>query len=235
MKTSFRLNGKSVAWELDPGISLRDALRAKGIVSVRNGCDGEGACGLCAVLFDGHSVNSCQLLAVQADGHEIRTVDGLSKDRELSIVQRALVDAACVQCGYCTPAVALAIQELLERIGILQPSRAAIADALSGTMCRCTGYEQFFNAVRIAVDAPVRARLRRSRRARVPSRPAAHRQGSREGGRGPPGPRRASLRRGPRRRRRLPPQDADEPPRPCVDQRPSTRRPPRPCPASSPS
>jgi putative selenate reductase molybdopterin-binding subunit len=150
MKASFRLNGKSVAWELDPGTSLRDALRAKGIVSVRNGCDGEGACGLCAVLFDGHSVNSCQLLAAQADGHDIRTADGLSKDRELSIVQRALVDAACVQCGYCTPAVALAIEELLERSGNRQPSRAAVADALSSMMCRCTGYEQFYDAVRIA-------------------------------------------------------------------------------------
>ena len=150
MKASFRLNGKSVAWELNPGTSLRDALRAKGIVSVRNGCDGEGACGLCAVLFDGHSVNSCQLLAAQADGHDIRTADGLSKDRELSIVQRALVDAACVQCGYCTPAVALAIEELLERSGNRQPSRAAVADALSSTMCRCTGYEQFYDAVRIA-------------------------------------------------------------------------------------
>ncbi len=154
MRTAFRLNGRSVAWDLDPGISLRDALRARGIVSLRNGCDGEGSCGLCAVLLDGRSVNSCQILAVQADGHEVRTVDGLSKDRELSIVQRALVDAACVQCGYCTPAVALAIHELLERSREdsrgREPSREAIADALSSTMCRCTGYEQFFNAVRLA-------------------------------------------------------------------------------------
>ena len=115
MKTAFTLNGKSVSWELDQGTSLRDALRAKGIVSVRNGCDGEGSCGLCAVLLDGASVNSCQILAVQVQGREVRTVDGLAKDRELSIVQRALVDAACVQCGYCTPAVALAIHELLGR------------------------------------------------------------------------------------------------------------------------
>jgi putative selenate reductase molybdopterin-binding subunit len=148
MKTSLKLNGKAVSWELDPGLSLRDALRAKGIVSVRNGCDGEGSCGLCAVILDGRSANSCQILAVQAEGRKIWTVDGLSKDRRLGIVQRALVDAACVQCGYCTPAVTLAIHELLERDR--RPDRAAIADALSGTMCRCTGYEQFFNAVRIA-------------------------------------------------------------------------------------
>jgi putative selenate reductase molybdopterin-binding subunit len=121
---------------------------------VRNGCDGEGACGLCAVLLDGRSVNSCQLLAVQVAGSKVWTVDGLSRNRELGVVQRALVDAACVQCGYCTPAVALAIHELLQRSRegscIALPSREDVADALSGTMCRCTGYEQFFNAVRIA-------------------------------------------------------------------------------------
>jgi putative selenate reductase molybdopterin-binding subunit len=155
MKVDFALNGRTVSWEVDPGTSLRDELRERGIVSVRNGCDGEGACGLCAVIMDGRSVNSCQLLAVQAAGAEVWTVDGLSKNRELGVVQRALVDAACVQCGYCTPAVALAIQELLGRCRgedgrPREPSRAEVADALSGTMCRCTGYEQFFNAVRIA-------------------------------------------------------------------------------------
>ena len=148
MKTAFKLNGKNVAWDFEPGMSLRDALRAKGIVSVRNGCDGEGSCGLCAVLLDGRSVNSCQILAAQVDGREVLTVEGLSRDRTLSVVQRALVDASCVQCGYCTPAVALALHELLERDR--NPSRTAIADALSSTMCRCTGYEQFFDAVRIA-------------------------------------------------------------------------------------
>jgi putative selenate reductase molybdopterin-binding subunit len=148
MKTAFKLNGKNVAWDFEPGVSLRDALRAKGVVSVRNGCDGEGSCGLCAVLLDGRSVNSCQILAAQVGGREVLTVEGLSRDRKLSVVQRALVDASCVQCGYCTPAVALAIHELLERDRA--PSREAIADALSSTMCRCTGYEQFFDAVRIA-------------------------------------------------------------------------------------
>jgi len=155
MKTSFVLNGRPVSWEVDPGASLRDELRSRGLVSVRNGCDGEGSCGLCAVLLDGHSVNSCQILAAQAEGRKIWTVDGLSKSRELGLVQRALVDASCVQCGYCTPAVALAIQELLDRCRtsggtIREPSRDEVSDALSGTMCRCTGYEQFFNAVRIA-------------------------------------------------------------------------------------
>jgi len=148
VKIDFKLNGKTVSWDVDVGVTLRDELREKGIVSVRNGCDGEGACGLCAVILDGRSVNSCQLLAVQAQGHAVWTVDGLSKNRELGLVQRALVDAACVQCGYCTPAVTLAIHELLQRDR--NPDKAAIQDALSSTMCRCTGYEQFYNAVRIA-------------------------------------------------------------------------------------
>ncbi|MFA6508186.1 MAG: 2Fe-2S iron-sulfur cluster-binding protein, partial [Treponemataceae bacterium] len=148
MKTSFQLNGRSVSWELEVGESLRDALRRKGIVSVRNACDGEGSCGLCAVILDGKLVNSCQILAPQVEGRSIVTVEYFSKDRKLGVVQRALVDAACVQCGYCTPAIALAIQELLDRSK--NPTDEEIADALSGTLCRCTGYEQFYEAVRLA-------------------------------------------------------------------------------------
>ncbi|HNX30925.1 MAG TPA: molybdopterin-dependent oxidoreductase Mo/Fe-S-binding subunit [Holophaga sp.] len=148
MNVAFKLNGRPVSWNCEPGETLRDALRRKGIVSVRNGCDGEGSCGLCAVILDRKPVNSCQILAAQVDGCEVVTVEHFSKDRTLSIVQRALVDAACVQCGYCIPAVVLAIEDLLARDP--DPGRAAIADALAGTMCRCTGYEQFFSAVRIA-------------------------------------------------------------------------------------
>ena len=148
MKIGFKLNGRRVAWDCEPGESLRDLLRRKGIVSVRNGCDGSGSCGLCAVVLDRRTVNSCQVLAPQVEGKEVFTVEHLSKDRSLSIVQRALVDAACVQCGYCTPAVALAMQDLLDRSA--DPSEEEIRDALAGTLCRCTGYEQFYNAVRIA-------------------------------------------------------------------------------------
>ena len=148
MKVAFKLNGRAVAWDCEPAESLRDALRRKGIVSVRNGCDGAGSCGLCTVIMDRQTVNSCQTLAVQADGREVFTVEHFSKDRKLSVVQRALVDAACVQCGYCTPAVTIAIHELLERSAA--PSDDQVRDALAGTLCRCTGYEQFYNAVRIA-------------------------------------------------------------------------------------
>ena len=109
MKVTFKLNGRAVAWDCEPGETLRAALRRKGVVSVRDGCDGEGSCGLCAVILDGRVVNSCQVLAPQAEGKTVLTVDYFSKDRKLSIVQRSLIDAHCVQCGYCTPAVVLAL------------------------------------------------------------------------------------------------------------------------------
>ncbi len=150
MKVTFKLNGRAVAWDCEPGETLRAALRRKGVVSVRDGCDGEGSCGLCAVILDGRVVNSCQVLAPQAEGKTVLTVDYFSKDRKLSIVQRSLIDAHCVQCGYCTPAVVLALHDLLERSP--KPTKDETRDALSGTLCRCTGYEQFFDAARIASE-----------------------------------------------------------------------------------
>ncbi len=148
MTVNFELNGRRVSWDSADGETLKALLRRKGVISIKDGCDGEGACGLCAVIFDGKLVNSCIVLAAEAEGKRVVTVEHFSKDRTLSIVQRALVDAACVQCGYCTPAVVLAVHELLERSKA--PTDGEIRDALSGTYCRCTGYEQFFNAVRIA-------------------------------------------------------------------------------------
>ncbi|MBN2874563.1 MAG: molybdopterin-dependent oxidoreductase Mo/Fe-S-binding subunit [Spirochaetales bacterium] len=148
MKVSFYLNSRAVSWDCEPGETLRSALRRKGIISVRDGCDGEGSCGLCAVLLNGRLVNSCQILAPQVEGQKIFTVDWYSKDRKLSIVQRSLIDASCVQCGYCTPAVTLALHELLERSP--DPDEDEIRDALSGTLCRCTGYEQFYDAAKMA-------------------------------------------------------------------------------------
>ncbi|MEI6876296.1 MAG: 2Fe-2S iron-sulfur cluster-binding protein, partial [Spirochaetota bacterium] len=148
MRVSFTLNGKKKAWEAAPGESLRDLLRKKGIVSVRNGCDGEGSCGLCAVILDGKLVNSCLVLAAEAEGKTVIAVERNSGDPLLEIAQRALIDASCVQCGYCSPAVALALRDLLARNP--EPGDVEVRDALSGTLCRCTGYEQFYAAARIA-------------------------------------------------------------------------------------
>jgi aerobic-type carbon monoxide dehydrogenase small subunit (CoxS/CutS family) len=137
MTTTFTLNGRAASYSCESGESLKTVLRRAGIVSLRNGCDGEGSCGLCAILLDGKLVNSCLILAAEAEGHDIVTIDYYNKDATLRTIQRALIDCACVQCGYCTPAVALSIRELLARSP--EPSDEEIADALSGTLCRCTG------------------------------------------------------------------------------------------------
>jgi putative selenate reductase molybdopterin-binding subunit len=148
MRISVKVNGTRREFEVQPGERVRDLLRREHLLSVRNGCDGQGSCGACSILLDGHTVNSCLLLAPQIDGREIRTVEDLAKDRELSAIQSAFIDTGVVQCGYCTPAMLLATEALLSRHE--QPTREQVRDALSGVFCRCTGYEQYFAAVELA-------------------------------------------------------------------------------------
>lgn len=160
MTLTLNLNGTRIVRDIADGTSLKSFLRGEGAISVRDGCNGEGSCGLCAVLLDGKLVNSCLMLAAQVDGASIVTVEHYRKDPTLRVIQKALVDTACVQCGYCTPAVVLAIRELLARHSATGrsgsasaggiPTDAEIDDALSGTLCRCTGYLQFRDAVRLA-------------------------------------------------------------------------------------
>ncbi|MBM4371066.1 MAG: 2Fe-2S iron-sulfur cluster binding domain-containing protein, partial [Deltaproteobacteria bacterium] len=149
MSVTITLNGSPRVLKAEPGENLRDVLRREGIHSVRNGCDGEGTCGACAALLDGRLVNTCLLVAGQVEGRHLHTVEGLARPRELSSLQAAFVDAGVVQCGYCTGAMLMAIAELLEKVE--QPSRDQVRDAISGTLCRCTGYEQVFDAVNLAV------------------------------------------------------------------------------------
>ncbi|MEX1326471.1 MAG: molybdopterin cofactor-binding domain-containing protein, partial [Desulfobacterales bacterium] len=148
MKIQVTLNGVPKTIYTEPGEKVRDLLARQGFVSLRNGCDAQGVCGACAVSLNGKVVNSCLLVAPQIDGKEIITVDSLANNRELSAVQSAMVDAGIVQCGYCTPAMELALEELLQREE--NPTRGQVQDALSGSLCRCTGYEQIFTAVEIA-------------------------------------------------------------------------------------
>ena len=150
MKIKVTINGTPRELEVDPGERVRDLLRRRGLLSVRNGCDGQGSCGACSIILDGRTVNSCLLLAAQIDGKEIRTVEHLAKTRDLSAIQAAFLDAGVVQCGYCTPAMLLAAEDLLTRQQ--RPSREQIADAFSGIFCRCTGYEQLFAAVELAAQ-----------------------------------------------------------------------------------
>jgi len=148
MSLSLILNGTPRALDVEPGARLRDALRRAGLSSVRDGCDSEGSCGACAVLVDDRLVNSCLLRVGQVEGRRVTTVEGISRHRELSALQSAFIDTGVVQCGYCTPAMLLAAHDLLGRVE--RPSREDVTDAFSGVFCRCTGYEQLYEAIELA-------------------------------------------------------------------------------------
>jgi putative selenate reductase molybdopterin-binding subunit len=149
MIIKVKVNGKAREFKAEPHERVRDLLRRENILSVRNGCDGEGSCGACSIILDGKTVNSCLLIAPQIEGHEIYTVEHLAANLELSAIQKAFIDVGVVQCGYCTPAMLLAARNLLDRSE--NPTRSQIKDAFSGVFCRCTGYEQYFQAVELAV------------------------------------------------------------------------------------
>ena len=150
MRIRLRVNGveaEADAWE---GESLLFALREKlGYPGSKNACE-QGECGSCSVLLDGVLVCACLVLAAQADGHDVTTVEGLASGDELHPVQRAFVEAGAVQCGFCTPGLVVAAADLLERSP--SPSDDEIREALSGNLCRCTGYEKIFDAVRLAAQ-----------------------------------------------------------------------------------
>ncbi len=153
MKISLQLNGVQQTFEVNPGSTLLELLRGEGHFGVKYGGCQRGECGACTVLFDGRPVNSCTMLAAQADGHRLETIEaegqhpeqGWKKTAGLSILQQSFVDSGAIQCGYCTPAMILAAQELIERQP--DPSEEAVREALSGVLCRCTGYLKPVQAV----------------------------------------------------------------------------------------
>ena len=150
MKISMRINGEQRETEVWPGESLLYALRERlGLPGAKNACE-QGECGSCSVLLDGVLVCSCLVLAAQADGHELVTVEGLGADDQLHPVQQAFAETGAVQCGFCTPGLIVATVDLLARNG--QPSDDEIREALSGNLCRCTGYAKIFDAVRLAAS-----------------------------------------------------------------------------------
>jgi carbon-monoxide dehydrogenase small subunit len=142
------VNGDQREADVWPGESLLFALRERlGLPGSKNACE-QGECGSCSVLLDGTLVCACLVLAAQADGREVVTVEGLAGNGELHRVQEAFVDAGAVQCGFCTPGLVVATADLLARRP--DPSEDEIREALSGNLCRCTGYQKIFDAVRIA-------------------------------------------------------------------------------------
>jgi carbon-monoxide dehydrogenase small subunit len=147
----MRINGEEHQADCWEGESLLFALREKlGFPGAKNACE-QGECGSCSVLLDGTLVCACLVLAVQADGHEVTTVEGLAEGDRLHVVQQAFVDAGAVQCGFCTPGLVVATADLLRRNA--SPTDDEIREALSGNLCRCTGYAKIFDAVRLAANA----------------------------------------------------------------------------------
>jgi aerobic carbon-monoxide dehydrogenase small subunit len=150
MKISVTVNGEPRETEIWPGESLLYALRERlGLPGSKNACE-QGECGSCSVIMDGTLVCSCLVLAAQADGHELVTVEGVGEDGRLHAVQQAFVETGAVQCGFCTPGLIVATVDLLARNG--NPSDDEIREALSGNLCRCTGYAKIFDAVRLAAS-----------------------------------------------------------------------------------
>jgi aerobic carbon-monoxide dehydrogenase small subunit len=148
VKISLTVNGEAQETEIWPGESLLYALRERlGLPGSKNACE-QGECGSCSVLLDGSLVCACLVLAAQADGHDVVTVEGIGQDDELHPVQEAFAETGAVQCGFCTPGLIVATVDLLARNG--EPSDDEIREALSGNLCRCTGYQKIFDAVRLA-------------------------------------------------------------------------------------
>ena len=148
MKIELTVNGERREADVWGGESLLFALRDQlGLPGSKNACE-QGECGSCSVLFDGELVCSCLVLAAQAAGHEVVTVEGLGTPGSLHRVQEAFVAAGAVQCGFCTPGLVMATVGLLEHTP--SPTDDEIREALSGNLCRCTGYQKIFDAVRAA-------------------------------------------------------------------------------------
>jgi len=150
MKIAFALNGAVREMDVHPLDRLLDLLRGKaGLTGAKEGC-GEGECGACAVLLDGELVNSCMVPAIQVHGRDVLTVEGLGTSKNPDPLQRAFAEEGAVQCGFCIPGMVLASRALLQNTP--RPSRKEIRTALSGNLCRCTGYEKIFRAVEKAAS-----------------------------------------------------------------------------------
>ena len=150
MRIQLTVNGERKETEVWEGESLLFALRERlGLPGSKNACE-QGECGSCSVLLDGTLVCACLVLAAQADGHHVVTVEGLAQDGQLHRVQEAFDETGAVQCGFCTPGLIVATADLLERMP--SPSEDEMREALSGNLCRCTGYAKIFDAVRLAAS-----------------------------------------------------------------------------------
>jgi carbon-monoxide dehydrogenase small subunit len=151
VEATLSVNGVSYPVELEPGTSLLAAVRdVVGLTGAKEGCD-DSECGACMMLLDGKPVNSCSYLALQAEGSDVTTVEGLATGDQLSPLQTAFLEHGGVQCGFCTPGMLISATALLEDNAT--PSADEVRIALSGNLCRCTGYDGIAKAVLAVADA----------------------------------------------------------------------------------
>ena len=150
MDITLSVNGEERALRVPPWRTLLDALRGDlALTGSKNACN-QGVCGACTVLIDGMPVNACLTLAVNVTGRDITSVEGLGEGGELSVMQQAFVDAGAIQCGFCMSGMIVSATALLADNPA--PSRAEIRSALSGNLCRCSGYVRVINAVQLAAE-----------------------------------------------------------------------------------
>ena len=146
-RISFKLNGEQVTAQVEPHHSLIEVLRSLGLYGARESC-GQGLCGCCTVNVDGVAVSGCLYLGALVDGREVHTVEGLSHEGQLSVVQQAFIEGGAFQCGFCTPGFVMMATQLLERNPC--PDEQQIRDYLSGNLCRCATYPEIVRAVKLA-------------------------------------------------------------------------------------
>ena len=148
---TLTVNGESVEAAVEPNQTLLQFLREElGLTGTKHGC-GLGDCGACTVILDGKPVNSCLVLAVQSNGCEVLTIEGMAENGHLHPIQQSFVDKGAIQCGFCTPGMLLSAKALLEDNP--RPTEIEIRTAISGNLCRCTGYQKIVEAIKDASEA----------------------------------------------------------------------------------
>ncbi len=155
MQVSMTVNGKEMTRDVEPRVLLVHHIREElGLTGTHWGCDTSN-CGTCVVLMDGEPVKSCTVLAAMADGHDIRTVEGLADGKVLDPVQQGFMEEHGLQCGFCTPGMMLTARALLDKNP--HPDETEIREAISGQICRCTGYSTIVRSIQWAAEHPVDA------------------------------------------------------------------------------
>jgi aerobic-type carbon monoxide dehydrogenase small subunit (CoxS/CutS family) len=149
MEIHVTVNDQPLTWQVNPGELLLDVLRREGYLSVKWGC-GEGDCGACTILVDGHSMRSCLMLVGQVEGRSLTTVESLGTVEQPHPLQAAFVEHGAVQCGYCTPGMLLSAKALIDQGHV--PTEEQVREALDGNLCRCTGYKKIIEAVLDAAE-----------------------------------------------------------------------------------